>query len=138
VGEFRIVGPRPLMPDDDEFRGACRCSTLAEGLAGADVVMALRIQRERMTEARIPDAESYHREFGITSQSLAIARPGALVMHPGPMNRGVEISDEVADGPQSAIQQQVANGVSVRMAVLASLVRPPGPAPDAARSRSGG
>ena len=109
------------MPDDDELPGARRCATLAEGLAGADVVMALRIQRERMAEARIPDVDAYHREFGITARSLALAQPGALVMHPGPMNRGVEISDEVADGPQSAIQQQVANGVAVRMAVLATI-----------------
>jgi aspartate carbamoyltransferase catalytic subunit len=121
VSEFRLVGPRELLPDDDEFHGALRCTTLAEGLPGADVVMALRIQRERMAEARIPDIESYHREFGITLQSLSLARPGALVMHPGPMNRGVEISDEVADGPQSLIQAQVANGVAVRMAVLAHL-----------------
>jgi aspartate carbamoyltransferase catalytic subunit len=121
VGEFRIVGPPELMPEADEFHGARRCATLAEGLADADVVMALRIQRERMTEARIPDAETYHRQFGITAQSLAAARPGALVMHPGPMNRGVEISGEVADGQQSAIQQQVANGVAVRMAVLATI-----------------
>jgi len=123
MGEFRLVGPRELLPADDELRGARRCATLAEGLDGADVVMALRLQRERMAEARIPDAESYHREYGITARSLALARPGALVMHPGPMNRGVEISDEVADGPQSAIQQQVANGVAVRMAVLAHLQR---------------
>ncbi len=123
LGEFRLVGPRELLPDDDELRGARRCATLAEGLDGADVVMALRLQRERMAEARIPDAESYHREYGITARSLALARAGALVMHPGPMNRGVEISDEIADGPQSVIQQQVANGMSVRMAVLAHLLR---------------
>ncbi len=121
VGEFRIVGPPQLMPEAAEMPDARRCGTLAEGLHGADVVMALRIQRERMAEAHIPDAATYHREFGITLRSLALARPGALVMHPGPMNRGVEISDEAADGPQSAIQQQVANGVAVRMAVLAAL-----------------
>ena len=124
VREFRLVGPPELLPESDEFGGARRCTTLAEGLPGADVVMALRIQRERMTEARIPDAATYHREYGITASSLALARPEALVMHPGPMNRGVEISEEVADGPQSAIQQQVANGVAVRMAVLATIARP--------------
>jgi aspartate carbamoyltransferase catalytic subunit len=132
VAEFRIVGPQQLMPDADELPGARRCGSLAEGLAGADVVMALRIQRERVADARIPDAATYHREFGITAKSLALARPGALVMHPGPMNRGVEISDDAADGPQSVIQQQVANGVAVRMAVLASLAR------RAAAVRSGG
>jgi aspartate carbamoyltransferase catalytic subunit len=118
--------------------GARRCSTLAEGLAGADVVMALRIQRERMVEARIPDAASYHRDYGITRQSLELARPGALVMHPGPMNRGVEISDEAADGPQSAIQQQVANGGAVRMAVLAMLAGRAAATAGARRPRSGG
>jgi aspartate carbamoyltransferase catalytic subunit len=137
LAEFRLVGPRELLPGDDELRGARRCATLAEGLDGADVVMALRLQRERMAEARIPDAESYHREYGITPRSLALARPGALVMHPGPMNRGVEISDEVADGPQSVIQQQVANGMAVRMAVLAHLERrakEPSPLPRAGKA----
>ena len=133
VGEFRLVGPAGLMPDEGELVGARRCATLDEGLAGADVVMALRIQRERMAEARIPDADSYHREFGITLQSLGLARPGALVMHPGPMNRGVEISDEVADGPQSVIQLQVANGVAVRMAVLGFLLRQTDVAPGTPR-----
>jgi aspartate carbamoyltransferase catalytic subunit len=135
VREFRLVGPPQLMPAATELPGARRCATLAEGLAGADVVMALRIQRERMAEARIPDAQSYNREFGITAESLALARAGALVMHPGPMNRGVEISDEVADGLQSAIQQQVANGVAVRMAVLSHLLRR---ADDADRGRRRG
>jgi aspartate carbamoyltransferase catalytic subunit len=135
VAEFRIVGPPQLMPEAAEMPDARRCGTLAEGLDGADVVMALRIQRERMAEAHIPDAATYHREFGITLRSLALARPGALVMHPGPMNRGVEISDEAADGPQSAIQQQVANGVAVRMAVLAALAdRTARAAPGARRS----
>jgi aspartate carbamoyltransferase catalytic subunit len=123
VGEIRLVGPAPLLPGDGEFVGARRCTTLAEGLSGADVVMALRIQRERIADLAIPDVDTYHREFGITPENLALARPGALVMHPGPMNRGVEIADAVADGPQSVIQQQVTNGVAVRMAVLATIVR---------------
>ena len=138
VAEFRLVGPRELMPEATELPGARRCATLAEGLAGADVVMALRIQRERMAEARIPDAASYHREYGITVRSLALAQPDALVMHPGPMNRGVEISDEVADGPQSVIQQQVANGVAVRMAVLAFLLKRADDASRAPRGRREG
>jgi aspartate carbamoyltransferase catalytic subunit len=137
VAEFRLVGPPQLMPDAAEMPGARRCATLTDGLAGADVVMALRIQRERMVEAHIPDAATYHREFGITAQSLALARPGALVMHPGPMNRGVEISDEAADGPQSVIQQQVTNGLAVRMAVLALIAGRSGVRPPAARARSG-
>ena len=138
VAEFRLVGPRELMPEATELPGARRCTTLAEGLASADVVMALRIQRERMAEARIPDAASYHKEYGITAQSLALAQPGALVMHPGPMNRGVEISEEVADGPQSVIQQQVANGVAVRMAVLAYLLNRADDASGAPRGRRAG
>jgi aspartate carbamoyltransferase catalytic subunit len=123
VGECRIVAPRPLMPDDDEFPGVRRFNALAPGISGADVIMGLRIQRERMAQAQIPDTDAYFREFGITTERLALAAPGAIVMHPGPMNRGVEISSEVADGPASAIQQQVTNGVAVRMAVLATLVR---------------
>jgi aspartate carbamoyltransferase catalytic subunit len=138
VREFRLVGPRELLPDDNEFDGARRCATLAEGLSGADVVMALRIQRERMAEARIPDIESYHRQYGITAQSLARARPGALVMHPGPMNRGVEISGDVADGPQSVIQAQVANGMAVRMAVLAHLLERAGERSGTGRGRNAG
>lgn len=123
VGELRIVAPPALMPDQDEFIGARRHTVLADGLRGADVVMALRIQRERMADANAPDADAFCREWGITSGNLRLAAPDAVVLHPGPMNRGVEISDEVADGPQSAICQQVTNGVAVRMAVLATIVR---------------
>ncbi len=123
VGEFRLVAPAPLMPDAGEFPGAKRFDALAAGIAGADVIMSLRIQRERMAEAQIPDTDAYFREFGITRERLALAAPDAIVMHPGPMNRGVEIADDVADGAESAIQQQVTNGVAVRMAVLATVVR---------------
>jgi aspartate carbamoyltransferase catalytic subunit len=123
VGELRIVAPEALMPPAGDFAGARRCTTLAEGIAGADVVMALRIQRERIAEAHLLDAAGYHREFGLTAERLRLARPDAIVLHPGPMNRGVEITDEVADGPQSCIRLQVGNGVAVRMAVLATIVR---------------
>jgi aspartate carbamoyltransferase catalytic subunit len=123
VGELRLVAPTALLPEAGEFPGARRFDTLTAGLAGADVVMSLRIQRERMAAAQIPDTDAYFREFGITSGRLALAAPNAIVMHPGPMNRGVEIADDVADGPSSAIQQQVTNGVAVRMAVLATIVR---------------
>ncbi|MFL6578197.1 MAG: aspartate carbamoyltransferase catalytic subunit, partial [Povalibacter sp.] len=82
-----------------------------------------RIQRERMSSAQIPDEASYHRTFGISEARLSRAKPGAIVMHPGPMNRDVEIASSVADGPQSVIQQQVTNGVAVRMAVLATIAR---------------
>jgi aspartate carbamoyltransferase catalytic subunit len=123
VGELRLVCPESLLPDTGEFPGAKRCTSLLDGLRGADVVMALRIQRERMDTARIPDVDAFCREWGITGESVRHAAPEAVVLHPGPMNRGVEISSDVADGPQSAVQQQVSNGVAVRMAVLATIVR---------------
>ncbi len=123
VGQLRIVAPASLMPDADEFPGATRHVALRDGIRGADVIMALRVQRERMAEANIPDADTFCREWGITAESLRLAARDAVVLHPGPMNRGVELTSEVADGPQSAIQQQVRNGVAVRMAVLATIVR---------------
>jgi aspartate carbamoyltransferase catalytic subunit len=123
VGELRLVSPASLMPPPDEFAGATRHHELAEGLRDADVVMALRIQRERMTESASPDAAAFYREWGISTENLRHAKPDAIVMHPGPMNRGVEITNEVADGPQSVIRQQVTNGVAVRMAVLSTIVR---------------
>jgi aspartate carbamoyltransferase catalytic subunit len=123
VGEMRIAAPDNLMPKVSEFPGARRFSDMDQAIQDVDVVMALRIQRERMSSASIPDEGSYHRQFGITSQRLRKARSDAIVMHPGPMNRDVEIASEVADGPQSVIQRQVANGVAVRMAVLATIAR---------------
>lgn len=123
AGEIRLAGPSVFMPAVSEFAGARRFTDLDAALEGADVIMALRIQRERMGSAKIPDEAAYCREFGVTGERLKRARPDALVMHPGPMNRGVEITAEVADGPQSVIQQQVANGVAVRMAVLATISR---------------
>ena len=85
--------------------------------------MALRIQKERMSQSQVPDVDAFLKEWGITEHSIRHASPGAIVLHPGPMNRGVEITDAIADGPQSAVQQQVRNGVAVRMAVLATIVR---------------
>jgi len=123
VGELRIAAPQELMPPPGEFTGAMRFDDLDEAIRGVDVVMTLRIQRERMHGTGMPDASAYHRSFGITAERLALARPDAIVMHPGPMNRNVEIASEVADGPQSVIQRQVANGVAVRMAVLATVAR---------------
>jgi aspartate carbamoyltransferase catalytic subunit len=124
VRELRIAGPEHLLPPDAEFAGARRFADVDEAITGADVIMALRIQRERMSAAHIPDDIAYCREFGITPERLQLAKPDAIVMHPGPMNRGVEIVGEVADGPQSVIQTQVANGVAVRMAVLSAIARP--------------
>jgi aspartate carbamoyltransferase catalytic subunit len=121
VGELRIAGPEHLLPPQKEFAGAKRFTNIDQAMAGVDAVMALRIQRERMSAAHIPDDMAYCREFGITTERLKLAKPDAIVMHPGPMNRGVEIVGQVADGPQSVIQTQVTNGVAVRMAVLTTI-----------------
>ncbi|HXW09131.1 MAG TPA: aspartate carbamoyltransferase catalytic subunit, partial [Steroidobacteraceae bacterium] len=123
VGDLRLVSPPSLAPDDDEFLGARRCASLEDGLRGVDVIMALRIQKERMDTSQIPDVDGFLREWGITASTIRHAKPDVVVLHPGPMNRGVEITSEIADGPQSAVQQQVRNGVAVRMAVLATIVR---------------
>jgi aspartate carbamoyltransferase catalytic subunit len=124
VGELRLVCPEELMPDADEFAGAVRRVDLAEGIEGADVVMALRVQKERFAElGDIPDPQEYFRRFGLTQERLRLAKRNAIVMHPGPMNRGVEIEGTVADGPQSVIQEQVTNGLAIRMAVLALIHR---------------
>jgi len=123
VGELRLVSPASLMPEPHELAGASRHHSLPEGIRDADVVMALRIQRERMTETDALDGDAFYREWGLSAENMRHARPDAIVMHPGPMNRGVEITSEVADGPQSVIRQQVTNGVAVRMAVLATIVR---------------
>ncbi len=122
--DLRIVAPPALMPDTGEFAGSTRCTDILEGITGCDVVMMLRIQKERFADTDIPAGEDYFREFGLTQQRLAHARPDAIVMHPQPMNRGVEIESAVADGPQSVIRQQVANGVAVRMATLEVLAAP--------------
>ena len=123
VGELRLVSPASLMPPPDELAAASRHHSLAEGIRGADVVMALRIQHERMSGEDKLDAATFYREWGLSAQHLKSARPEVIVMHPGPMNRGVEITSEVADGPHSVIRQQVTNGVAVRMAVLSTIVR---------------
>src|SRR5215469_4664632 len=122
VQELRIAAPPALMPDAEEFAGCTRHGELASALRGADVVMMLRIQKERMGEADLPDAAQYFAAWGLTRERLALARPDALVMHPQPMNRGIEIASDVADGPQSVIRDQVRNGVAVRMAVLAEVL----------------
>ena len=119
VREIRLVGPAELLPQDG-FEGALRCTELSDGIRDADVVMTLRIQRERFAElGSIPDRQAYFQRYGLTEKHLRAAKPDAIVMHPGPMNRGVEIEDSVADGPRSVIEEQVTNGMAVRMAVLA-------------------
>lgn len=119
VGELRLVGPTELMPDDP-IPGAHSFSRLSDGIRDADVVMALRIQKERYGQlGDIPDPQEYFRRYGLTEERLQLAKPDAIVMHPGPMNRGVEIDGGLADGPRSVIQEQVTNGLAIRMAVLA-------------------
>lgn len=122
TGEVRVCGPAALLPDDGTLRGCTVTQDFDAALDGVDAVMMLRIQRERMQDGLIASLEDYHRAFGLTTERLRRASPDAVVMHPGPINRGVEIADDVADGPQSLILRQVANGVSVRMAVLESLL----------------
>ncbi|HKT74267.1 MAG TPA: aspartate carbamoyltransferase catalytic subunit [Steroidobacteraceae bacterium] len=122
VPSLRIVAPPTLMPDDTEFAGCERHTTLDEGLKDADVIMMLRIQRERMGQADLLDADRYFAQYGLTPERLALADPQAIVMHPQPMNRGIEIASDVADGSQSVIRDQVRNGVAVRMAVLAEVI----------------
>jgi len=116
--ELRIVAPPSLMPDAAEFAGCLRFETLEEGLAGVDVIMMLRVQKERFAQTEVPDGDEYFARYGLTAARLARASPQAIVMHPQPMNRGVEIASAIADGPQSVIRAQVSNGVAVRMAVL--------------------
>ena len=127
VAEIRVVAPKGLMPEPGEFAGCERATTLDAGIDGVDVVMMLRIQKERMATAQIPDADRYFAQYGLSAARLAKARPDAIVMHPQPMNRGIEIASDVADGPQSVIRDQVRNGVAVRMAVLEAAIEGRGP-----------
>ena len=124
-GEIRVCGPAALLPDDDTLRGCIVTNDFDAALDGVDAMMMLRLQRERMVEGLVDSLENYHRDYGLTTTRVQRAAANAIVMHPGPMNRGVEISDEVADGAQSRILQQVANGVAVRMAVLESVLSAP-------------
>jgi aspartate carbamoyltransferase catalytic subunit len=120
----RVVGPPTLMPRDVQNLGVEVFHDMREGLAGADVVMALRLQKERMARGLIPSFREYFRFYGLDIEKLAFAKPDAIVMHPGPMNRGVEIASDVADDPtRSVIKEQVEMGVAVRMAVLDILAR---------------
>jgi aspartate carbamoyltransferase catalytic subunit len=119
----RVVAPSTLLPPGIENFGVEVCRDMREGLRNADIVMMLRLQRERMNGSFVPSTQEYFAYFGLDTKKLAYARPGALVMHPGPMNRGVEIDSSVADGAQSLIREQVEMGVAVRMAVLEALSR---------------
>jgi aspartate carbamoyltransferase catalytic subunit len=116
--EVWLCGPPTLIPPGFARLGVKVTSVVEDAVAGADVIMMLRIQLERMQGAFFPSLREYFNVFGMTEERVHLARPDAIIMHPGPMNRGVEIASEVADGPYSVILEQVANGVAVRMAVL--------------------
>jgi len=120
--EVRVAGPRTLLPREVETLGVKVYHELSPAIEGADVVMTLRIQQERLESALLPNTREYSRTFGVDANRLALAARDAIVMHPGPLNRGVEISDEVADSPQSVVLDQVEAGVAVRMAVLYAYV----------------
>ncbi len=121
--EVRVVAPSTLMPASIDRLGVAAFTDMKKGLAGADVVMMLRLQRERMAAAYVPSVREYFRFYGLDTEKLAFAKSDAIVMHPGPMNRGVEIDPLIADGAQSVIREQVEMGVAVRMAVLEALAR---------------
>jgi aspartate carbamoyltransferase catalytic subunit len=123
AAEVRVCAPSTLMPPAIESMFVTPFTDFDAALEGADVVMMLRLQNERMDGALVPSPREYRLRYGLTAERLARAKPGALVMHPGPMNRGIEIDSAVADGPQSAITEQVAMGVAVRMACLDVLTR---------------
>jgi aspartate carbamoyltransferase catalytic subunit len=126
VNDIRLCAPRAMLPGSlQEFRGCGTTEDFDGALEGADVVIMLRIQKERMADAQFPEAADYHAHFGLDTRRLALAKPDCQVLHPGPINRGIEIAPEVADGAHSRILDQVANGVATRMAVLAELLAPP-------------
>ena len=122
TGEIRVCGPAELLPQDATLQGCQVGDDFDAMLAGVDAVMMLRLQRERMEEGLVASLEDYHVQYGLTAGRLRRAAPEAVVLHPGPINRGVEITDEVADGPQSLVLRQVSNGVAIRMAVLEALL----------------
>ena len=116
--EVRVVGPRTLVPSDLAQMGVRVFHNLEEGIRDCDVIIMLRLQNERMSGALLPSSQEYFKSFGLTPERLQLAKPDAIVMHPGPINRGVEIASSVADGPQSVILSQVTFGIAVPMAVM--------------------
>jgi aspartate carbamoyltransferase catalytic subunit len=121
VPEVRVIAPKTLLPTGIERLGVRVFNDMREGLRGVDVVMMLRLQNERMQGALLPSTQEYFKSWGLTPEKLSLAKPDAIVMHPGPMNRGVEIDSAVADGGQAVILPQVTFGIAVRMAVMAML-----------------
>ena len=121
VGEIRAIAPRTLMPEQADKLGVRVFEDFNEGIRDADVIIMLRLQKERMTSALLPSEKEYFQQFGLTAKRLALAKPDAIVMHPGPANRGIEIESAVMDGSQSVILQQVTFGIAVRMAVMSMI-----------------
>ena len=122
--EVTVYGPRTLIPPAVESLGARVAGSMEEAVSGADVIIMLRVQQERLTDVLFPTLREYAQRFGLGLKQMKAAKPDVVVMHPGPINRGVEMSPEVADGPWSLILNQVANGVAVRMALLYLLIGP--------------
>ena len=123
TGEVRVVAPRTLLPADTESLGVRVFNNIEEGIRDVDVIIMLRLQRERMQGALLPSEHEYFRLFGLTQKRLTLAQPDVTVMHPGPINRGVEMDSQVADGPHSVILEQVTHGIAVRMAVMSMAMR---------------
>ena len=123
IGEIRLAGPPEFVPGENTTAGTQVYNDLDSAVRGANAIMMLRIQKERISGLDIPDSEQYHREWGLNRERLDLADKNCVVLHPGPMNRGVEISSEVADSPQSLIRRQVRNGLHTRMALLLTLTR---------------
>lgn len=122
TGEIRVIGPKTLLPVHIDKMGVKVFHSLEQGLKGVDVIMMLRLQTERMQSGLLPKGNAYYRLYGLTTETLANANPNALIIHPGPINRGVEIQSEIADSPNAVILDQVTNGIAVRMAVLSHLM----------------
>lgn len=121
TGQIRVIAPRTLLPVKAETLGVQIYTDFDEGIRDADVIIMLRLQKERMTGALLPSEKEYFHQFGLTSERLTLAKPDAIVMHPGPANRGIEIESSVMDGSQSVILQQVTYGIAVRMAVMSMI-----------------
>ncbi len=126
VKDVRVIAPKTLLPQYVENLGVTAFNDIEEGLVGSDVIIMLRLQKERMTSALLPTEREYFKCFGLTEKRLKLASSDAIVMHPGPINRGVEIESSIADGSQSVILQQVTNGVAVRMAIMSLVMQPKG------------
>ena len=124
--EVRVIAPKTLLPVQVETLGVSATHSIKEGLVDIDVIIMLRLQKERMNSALLPSESEYFKCFGLSADKVKLAKPDAIVMHPGPINRGVEIDSSVADGPQSVILQQVSNGIAVRMAIMSMAMQSTG------------